>query len=164
MYLKGIRRIVESTMYEFYQTNRQKLSGNILNFVFGLKNQYFLSHPLKWSKCGKNKIFIQKWFLGNFMQFSDDTTSWDNHHNCWWLQHQKQDALKSLKLSCSQNCCFYNHQENSQWSVRQNESIFAYFWLTLSSIFGLYFMSVCLIKSNCYSLLYSSLICIYHCW
>ena len=146
MHLKGIRRIVKSTMYEFYRptlylpspvsnrgTNRQKLSGNILNFVFGLKNQYFLSNPLKWSKCGKNKIFIQKWFLGNFMQFSDDTTSWDNHHNCWWLQHQKQDALKSLKLSCSQNCCFYNHQENSQWSLGKTK--WEHFCLLLADSF-----------------------------
>ena len=40
---------------------------------------------------------------------------------------------------------------------RQNESNFAYFWLALTSIFGLCFMPVCLIKSNCYSLIYSSL-------
>ena len=97
------------------------------------QNQYFPSHPLKWSKCGKNKIFIQKWFLGNFMQFSDDTTSWDNHHNCWWLQHQKQDALKSLKLSCSQNCCFYNHQENSQWSLGKTK--WEHFCLLLADSF-----------------------------
>ena len=39
---------------------------------------------------------------------------------------------------------------------RQNESNLAYFWLALTSIFGLCFMPVCLIKSN--SFIYSSLI------
>ena len=41
---------------------------------------------------------------------------------------------------------------------RQNERNFANDWLALTSIFGLCFMSVCLIKSNCYSLIYTSLI------
>ena len=41
---------------------------------------------------------------------------------------------------------------------RQNESNFCYDRLALTSIFCMYFMSVCLIKSNCYSLIYSSLI------
>ena len=40
---------------------------------------------------------------------------------------------------------------------RQNESNFAYHWLALTSIFGLCFMPVGLIKSNCFSLIYSSL-------
>ena len=41
---------------------------------------------------------------------------------------------------------------------RQNERNFCYESLALNSIFGFCFMSVCLIKSNCYSLIYSSLI------
>ena len=41
---------------------------------------------------------------------------------------------------------------------RQNERKFFYDMLALTSIFGLCFMSVCLIKSNCYSLIYSSLL------
>ena len=41
---------------------------------------------------------------------------------------------------------------------RQNESNSGYDCLALTSIFGLCFMSVCLIKSNCYSLIYSSLV------
>ena len=44
------------------------------------------------------------------------------------------------------------------YACRQNESSFAYFWLALTSIFGLCLRPVCLIKSNCYSLIYSSLI------
>ena len=40
---------------------------------------------------------------------------------------------------------------------RQNERNFCYESLALTSIFGLCFMSVCLIKSNCYSFIYSSL-------
>ena len=40
---------------------------------------------------------------------------------------------------------------------RQNERNFAYDRLALATIFGLCFMLVCLIKSNCYSLIYSSL-------
>ena len=40
---------------------------------------------------------------------------------------------------------------------RQNERNFCYDRLALTSIFGLCFMWVCLIKSNCYSLIYSSL-------
>ena len=36
---------------------------------------------------------------------------------------------------------------------RQNESNLAYFWQALTSIFGLCFMSVSQIKSNCYSLI-----------
>ena len=39
----------------------------------------------------------------------------------------------------------------------QCERNFCYDWLALTSLFGLCFMSVCLIKSNCYSLIYSSL-------
>ena len=39
---------------------------------------------------------------------------------------------------------------------RQNEKNFCYDMLALTSIFGLCFMSVCLIKSNCYSFIYSS--------
>ena len=45
---------------------------------------------------------------------------------------------------------------------RQNESNLAYFWLALTSIFGLCFMPVYLIKSNCYSLIYSSLVPLLH--
>ena len=41
---------------------------------------------------------------------------------------------------------------------RQNERNFCYESLALNSIFGLCFMPVCLIKSNCYSLIHSSLI------
>ena len=40
---------------------------------------------------------------------------------------------------------------------RQNERNFCYARLALTSIFGLCFVAVCLIKSNCYSLIYSSL-------
>ena len=40
---------------------------------------------------------------------------------------------------------------------RQNERNFAYDRLALATIFGLCFMLVCLIKSNCYSFIYSSL-------
>ena len=40
---------------------------------------------------------------------------------------------------------------------RQNERNSRYVGLAHTSIFGLCFMSVCLMKSNCYSLLYSSL-------
>ena len=40
---------------------------------------------------------------------------------------------------------------------RQNEKNFCYDMLALTSIFGLCFMSVYLIKSNCYSLIYFSL-------
>ena len=40
---------------------------------------------------------------------------------------------------------------------RQNERNFCYVRLALTSIFGLCFVPVCLIKSNYYSLLYSSL-------
>ena len=39
----------------------------------------------------------------------------------------------------------------------QNERNSSYVRLAQISIFGLCFMSVCLIKSNCYSLIYSSL-------
>ena len=41
---------------------------------------------------------------------------------------------------------------------RQNERNSRYFRLAHTSIFGLCFMSVCLMKSNCYSLIYSSLL------
>ena len=41
---------------------------------------------------------------------------------------------------------------------RQNKRNFCYESLALTSIFGLCFMSVCLMKSNCYSLIYSSLV------
>ena len=41
---------------------------------------------------------------------------------------------------------------------RQNERNSSYDRLTHTSIFGLCFMSLCLMKSNCYSLIYSSLI------
>ena len=41
---------------------------------------------------------------------------------------------------------------------RQNERNSRYIRLAHTSIFGLYFISVCLMKSNCYSLIYSSLI------
>ena len=44
---------------------------------------------------------------------------------------------------------------------RQNESNFALDWLALTSIFGLCFMPVSIIKSNCYSLIYSSLGALY---
>ena len=40
----------------------------------------------------------------------------------------------------------------------QNERNSSYVRLAYTSIFGLCFMSVCLMKSNCYSLIYSSLI------
>ena len=40
---------------------------------------------------------------------------------------------------------------------RQNERNFCYVRLALTSIFGLCFVAVCLIKPNCYSLKYSSL-------
>ena len=40
---------------------------------------------------------------------------------------------------------------------RQNERNFAYDRLAVIFIFGLCFMPVCIIKSNCYSLIYSSL-------
>ena len=41
---------------------------------------------------------------------------------------------------------------------RQNERNSSYVRLAHTSIFGLCFMSVCLMKSNCYSLIYSSLV------
>ena len=41
---------------------------------------------------------------------------------------------------------------------RQNERNNSYVWLVHTSIFGLCFISVCLMKSNCYSLIYSSLV------
>ena len=41
---------------------------------------------------------------------------------------------------------------------RQIERNSSYVWLAQTSIFGLCFMSVCLMKSNCYSLMYSSLL------
>ena len=47
---------------------------------------------------------------------------------------------------------------------RQNESKFAYYCLALTSIFGLCFMPVCLIKSNYYSLIYFSLLISLHWW
>ena len=37
---------------------------------------------------------------------------------------------------------------------RQNEKNSSYVWLAHTSIFGLCFMSICVMKSNCYSLLY----------
>ena len=40
---------------------------------------------------------------------------------------------------------------------RQNERNISYVRLAHTSIFGLCFMSVCLMKSNCYSLIHSSL-------
>ena len=40
---------------------------------------------------------------------------------------------------------------------RQNDRNSSYVRLAHTSIFGLCFMSVCLMKSNCYSLIYSSL-------
>ena len=40
---------------------------------------------------------------------------------------------------------------------KQNERNSSYMRLDQTSIFGLYFMSVCLMKVNCYSLKYSSL-------
>ena len=44
---------------------------------------------------------------------------------------------------------------------RQNESNLAQDWLAFTSIFGLRFMPVSIIKSNCNSLIYSSLeICV----
>ena len=43
-------------------------------------------------------------------------------------------------------------------SGRQNERNSNYVRLAHTSIFGLCFLSVCLIKSNCYSLIYSSLV------
>ena len=42
---------------------------------------------------------------------------------------------------------------------RQNERNFCYVRLALTSIFGVCFMSVCLIKSNCYSYIYIFLWC-----
>ena len=60
---------------------------------------------------------------------------------------QKRDKMLRLR------------QGGQVWMLcRQNESKFAYYWLALTSIFGLCFMPVCLIKSNCYSLIYSSLV------
>ena len=41
----------------------------------------------------------------------------------------------------------------------QNDRNFALDRLALTSIFGLCFMPVCIIKSNCYYLIYSSLSC-----
>ena len=41
---------------------------------------------------------------------------------------------------------------------RQNERNNSYVWLVHTSIFGLCFMPVCLMKSNCYSFIYSSLV------
>ena len=41
---------------------------------------------------------------------------------------------------------------------RQNERKRSYVWLAHTSIFGLCFMSVCLMKLNCYSLIYSFLV------
>ena len=40
---------------------------------------------------------------------------------------------------------------------RQNERNSSYVRLAHTSLFGLCFMPVCLMKSNCYSLIYSSL-------
>ena len=47
---------------------------------------------------------------------------------------------------------------------RQNERKSSYVRLAHTSIFGLCFMSVCLLKSNCYSLIYSSLVVTYQYW
>ena len=44
---------------------------------------------------------------------------------------------------------------------RQNERNSSYVSLANTSIFGFCFMSVCLMKSNCYSLIYSSLVLLY---
>ena len=41
---------------------------------------------------------------------------------------------------------------------RQNERNISYIKLAHTSIFGLCFMPVCLMKSNCYTLIYSSLV------
>ena len=51
----------------------------------------------------------------------------------------------------------FNQGVKARTLGRQNERNFCYARLALTSIFGLCFMSVCLIKSNCYSLIHSSL-------
>ena len=54
------------------------------------------------------------------------------------------------------NWCILIESGGQSWNIRQTK--WEQFWLALTSIFGLCFMLVCLIKSNCYSLIYSSLI------
>ena len=51
----------------------------------------------------------------------------------------------------------YSQGVKARMLGRQNVRNFCYVRLALTSIFGLYFVAVCLIKSNCYSLIYSSL-------
>ena len=53
------------------------------------------------------------------------------------------------------NWCILIESGGQSWNIRQTK--WEQFWLALTSIFGLCFMLVCLIKSNCYSLIYSSL-------
>ena len=53
----------------------------------------------------------------------------------------------------------HSPQGSKVWTFgRQNERYSSYIRLAHTSIFGLCFMSVCLMKSICYSLIYSSLI------
>ena len=59
---------------------------------------------------------------------------------------------------------YYNQGVKARMLGRQNERNFCYDRLALTPIFGLCFMSVWLIKSNYYSLIYSSLTTIYICY
>ena len=71
--------------------------------------------------------------------------------------------IKKSKIQCLAKITTQDQYQSSTQGVkvgtlgRQNERNSSYVRLAHTSIFGLCFMSVCLMKSNCYSLIYSSL-------
>ena len=111
---------------------------------------------LSWEK-GKNMfLYILKEFFSSWLLFKV------NIHNHFMITKNKKTTIIVL-VKIFINSLFYSKFSffigRQVWMLgRQIERNSSYVWLANSSIFGLCFMSVCQMKSNCYSLIYFSLL------
>ena len=127
VYLSRIRRIFTFPFFITKLTSDKSLSWAIHVKMKRDKELSWRWCSNKMYQCSRNEPLNQKYF--------------DIWHktNYFWGSMPFTRGVKARTLS------------------RQNERNFCYDMLAVTSIFGMCFMSVCLIKSNCYSLIYSSL-------
>ena len=109
--------------------------------------------------------------IHNCIKVAEDFVSPENLESCFFQteefrhlteNHTNHEDKLQIKVNINLDIyiMYFNQGVKARTLGRQNERNFCYDVLALTSIFGLFFMSVYLIKSNCYFLIHSSLILI----
>ena len=124
--------------------------GNIHMYVWTIKIKYLL---LDW--LGQMSGWFQMFDLANVG--SRRVRSIDGK-KIFKSKVSKSKWQSGWKAQLQPMLVVFGQRVKARTLGRQNERNFCYDRLAHTSIFGLCFMWVCLIKSNCYSLIYSSLV------